>query len=370
LQKRKLGNTGLQLSIIGFGGFHLVEVPGKESSFLLNTYLDRGGNYIETAAQYGEGISEKKIGRALSGRRDDFILATKTKARTRQGALQSLENSLKNLKTDHVDIFFMHEPQTIDESKQILAPGGAMEAVHVIREAGKASWVGISGHGRPSGLIHAVEHYPYDVLMTGFNYFDHFNFPQIEEELLPLCSKKETAVLGMKALADGYLYRNPIDAIRYALSQPIVSLVLGMNSRTYLEQDLEIAEQFTPMTEQEVTALYTSAVELGSYVCRRCGKCRDGAGINPQEIFLIEGLFDRQMDSLEEVHPPHYALQERLKHWFGQTAWARKEYELLENKVDPSADYSPLNARCPYGINVDRKLKIVHAKLYPDRYVY
>jgi predicted aldo/keto reductase-like oxidoreductase len=370
MQKRKLGNTGLELSIIGFGGFHLIEVPSNEASYLLNTYLDSGGNYIETAAQYGEGLSEKKVGQALSGRREDFVLATKTKARTKEGALESLERSLKNLKTDHVDIFFMHEPQTIDESKQILAPGGAMEAVQVIREAGKASCVGISGHGRPSGLIHAVEHYPYDVLMTGFNYFDHFNFPQIEEELLPLCQERGTSVLGMKALADGYLYRNPVDAIRYALSQPIVSLVLGVNSRSYLEQDLEIARNFSPMTEEEKNTLYASAVELGSYVCRRCGKCRDGFDVNPQEIFLIEGLFDRQMDSLEEVNPPRYALQERLKHWFDQTAWAREEYASLKNKVDPSVDYSSLNTRCPYGIDVDRKLKIAHGKLLPDQYIY
>ena len=128
MQRKTLGNTGLELSIIGFGGFHLIEVPLKETSHLLNTYLDRGGNYIETAAQYGDGISERKIGRTLSGRRDEFVLATKTKARTREGALKSLEESLSNLKTDHVEIFFMHEPQTIDESEQILAPGGAMEA--------------------------------------------------------------------------------------------------------------------------------------------------------------------------------------------------------------------------------------------------
>ena len=370
MQRRKLGSTGLELSIIGFGGFHLIEVPRDEASYLLNTYLDNGGNYIETAAQYGNGISEKKVSYALAGRRDEFVLATKTNARTREGALASLEQSLKNLRTDHVDIFFMHEPQTIDESKQILAPGGAMEAVHAIREAGKASFVGISGHGRPAGLLHAIEKYPYDVLMTGFNYYDHFNFPQVEDELLPLCIEKGTAVLGMKALADGYLYRNPLEAIRYTLSLPISSLVLGINSRAYLEKDLEIASSFSPMTEEEKAQLYTSAPELGTYVCRLCGKCSDGVGLNPQHIFLLEGLFDRQMDSLDEIDPPQYALQERLKHWFDQRAWAQREYEELKQKVDPSRDYSSLNKLCPYRIDIDRKLKIAHAKLLPNQYIY
>ena len=370
MQKRRLGSTGLELSIIGFGGFHLVEVPSDEASYLLNTYLDSGGNYIETAAQYGDGVSERKIGHALAGRRDEFVLATKTTARTKEAALQSLEQSLKNLKTEHVDIFFMHEPQTVDESKQILGPGGAMEAYHEIRESGKASFVGISGHGRPSGLLHAIEHYQYDVLMTGFNYFDHFNFPQIEEELLPLCNERGTAVLGMKALADGYLYRNPKNAIRYTLSLPIVSLVLGINSRSYLREDLEIARNFSPMTEEEITELYSTAPELGSYVCRLCGRCSDGAGLNPQDIFLLEGLFDRQMDSLEVVDPPQYALQERLKHWFDQKTWAQQEYERLKEKVNPSHDYSSLNKLCSYGIDIDRKLKIAHAKLLNNQYIY
>ena len=264
----------------------------------------------------------------------------------------------------------MHEPQTNDESEQILAPGGAMEAVHEIQREGKATYVGISGHGRPLGLLHAVRHYHYDVLMTGFNYFDHFNFPQIEEELVPLCRERGTAVLGMKAIADGYLYRNPVPAIRYALSMPIVSLVLGINSMDYLEQDLEIAENFSPMSEEEKTELFASAPELGSYVCRLCGECKNGTGLNPQDIFLLEGLYDRQMNSFNEVPPPQYALQERLKHWFDQTAWAQKEYDAHDPKVDPSRDYTTLNKLCPFGIDIDRKLKIAHAKLLPDQYLY
>ena len=251
MQTRSLGNTGLQLSIIGYGGFHLVEVPRKEVALLLNTYFDRGGNYIDTAAQYGEGISERKIGEAVSHRRGDFILASKTKDRTREGALKSLERSLKNLRTDHVDLFFMHEPQTAEEAKQILAPGGAMEAFVEARQAGKARFVAISGHGRPAGIQFSIENHPYDVLMTGMNYFDRFNYPQIQDELLPLCLEKGIGILGMKALADGYLFRSVKAAIRYTLSLPIASLVLGINTLEQLEQDLEIVENFSPMDEEE-----------------------------------------------------------------------------------------------------------------------
>ena len=198
MKRRALGKTGLELSIIGFGGFHLIEAPRKEVSLLLNTYLDRGGNYIETAAQYGEGISERKIGEAVADRRGEFVLATKTVERTREGALASLEGSLRNLRTDHVDLLFMHMPQTVEEAKQILAPGGAMEGFAEARKAGKARFVAVSGHGRPAGIQFSIENHPYDVLMTGFNYLDRFNYPQIEGELLPLCLEKGVGVLGMK----------------------------------------------------------------------------------------------------------------------------------------------------------------------------
>ena len=369
MQRRVLGKTGLELTIIGFGGYHLIEVPRKEVDHLLNAYLDAGGNYIETAAQYGDGLSEKKIGEAVSGRRDGFILATKTVKRTHMEALASLEESLKNLRTDHVDIFYMHEPQTVDEAEQILAPGGALEAVQEAKRAGKARFIGVSGHGKPVGLLHSIQNHDYDVLMTGFNYFDRFNFPTIEDKLLSLCLEKRTGVLGMKALADGYLARNTEMAIRYTLSLPITCLVLGINSREYLRRDLEIAAGFGPLSEEEKEKLYRTAPELGTYVCRLCGQCRDSDGFEPWQVFLLEGLYDRQMDNYQIPDPAQYALQERLKHWFDQTDLAREGYAGLKQKVNPERNYSGLNALCPYGIDVDRKLKIAHAKLSTEGYI-
>jgi aryl-alcohol dehydrogenase-like predicted oxidoreductase len=370
MQKRTLGRTGLELSLLGFGGFHLVEVSRREASWLLNTYLDSGGNYIETAAQYGAGISERKIGEAVSRRRSEYVLATKTGDRTRTGALASLEESLRRLRTDHVDLFFMHEPQTVAEAQAVLAPGGAMEAFAQARREGKARFVAVSGHGRPAGILYSVENHPYDVLMTGFNYFDRFNFPQLEAELLPLCRSKGVGVLGMKALADGYLHRDPATAIRYTLSLPIAALVVGINSREFLRENLRIVERFSPLSEKEKDRLYRRAPELGDYVCRLCGKCRQEAGFDPQEVFLLEGLFDRQMDSQRVMEPAAYALQERLKHWFDQSAWAKEEYSRLPRKVDPEADYQALNRLCPYGIDIERKLKIAHAKLTAGAYLY
>ena len=128
-------------------------------------------------------------------------------------------------------------------------------------------------------------------------------------------------------------------------------------------------ERFRPLADREKERLYRTAPELGDYVCRLCGKCRNGAGLDPQDIFLLEGLFDRQMDSQRVMQPAAFALQERLKHWFDQTAWAREEYGRLAARVDPEGDYSALNRLCPYGIDIDRKLKIAHAKLTAGAYL-
>ena len=365
MEKRPLGKTGLDVSVLGFGGFHQVEITSEESARLLGAYLDAGGNYIETAAGYGNGISETKIGRAVSHRRRDYILATKSTERVRAGFLAELDRSLHNLKTDHVDVMFMHAVQSVEDMDRILAPDGAMEAALGARQAGKIRFIAISGHGRPHALLNAVHRYRFDLLMTGFNYLDRFNYPAIEGELLPLCAEKGTGVIAMKALGDGYLFRSPEPALRYALSLPVATVVAGINSREMLEMDLAFVSRFSPMTEEEKQELYRTAPELGDYVCRLCDKCRTPE-FDPQKVFLLEGMFDRQMDDMRVGDAARYALQERLKQWFAQAELARSEYRALNPKVDPSRSYRDLSALCPYRIDIDRKLKIAHGKLSPD----
>ncbi len=368
MQKRRLGQTGLEVSVLGFGGFHLVEIPSADAARLLGAYLDQGGSYFETAASYGDGISETKIGRGVSHRRGEYVLATKSMKRTRAEFLAELDTSLRNLKTDHVDVMFMHAVQTVAEVDAILGPGGSMEGAAEARKAGKIRFVAISGHGRPDAMLEAVRRHKFDVLMTGFNYLDRFNFPEIERKLLPLCAERGVGVIAMKALGDGYLYRSPAVALRYALGLPVATVVAGINSDEMLATDLDIVSRFTPMTDAEKEELYRSAPELGDYVCRLCNKCRT-ADFDPQKVFLLEGVFDRQMDDMRVTDAARYALRERLRQWFQQAELARKEYQALPLKVDPSKDYSALSALCPYGIDIDRKLKIAHGKLSQPRFI-
>ncbi len=368
MEKRSLGTTGLELSALGFGGFHLVEIDSAEAARLLNGYLDAGGTYIETAASYGDGISETKIGKAVSHRRADFFLATKSTQRSAQEFTVELESSLRNLKTDHVDLLYIHALQKKEEADAVMGSGGALEAAQRAKKSGKARFIAMSFHGRPDGALYALSRFKVDVIMTGFNYFDRFNYPSVEATLLPQCLREGIGVIAMKSLADGYLYRSPARAIRYALSLPVTTVVAGINSREMLETDLRIVNSFTPMTDAEKEDLYRSAPELGDYVCRLCGKCAVN-GFDPQSVFLLEGLYDRQMDDMRVSDAARYALRERLRAWFQQQDTAQAEYEALAEKVDPTRDYSSLTPLCPYGIDIDRKLKIAHAKLSKARYI-
>jgi len=371
MQKRPLGKTGEKITHLGMGGFHLLEIPQEDVNALLNKYLDKGGNYIETSASYGKGESEKKIAAAVSGRRDDYLLGTKVDERDKEGALNTLDRSLKNLKTGHVDIWFMHAVQNRDDANEILAPGGALEAAETAREQGKVRFIGITGHGQPFGLMHAVKNYDFEALMIPTNYYDHFNFPDVPGKLIPLAQLKQTAVIGMKAFADGYLWRSPERALRFALSLPVATVVAGMNTMELLEKDTALAEDFKPLSHEEAGEIYREAPEYRDYVCRQCPKCDQIKGIPVKRIFEMEGWFDRQMWDGEVVNPEDYSLRVRLGPWYQQQEEARNTFYWDDIKLDET-DFSREDLRgfCPYGIDIPRKLRIAVEKLSSDWNLY
>ena len=364
MEKREFGNTGLKTSILGFGGFHLLEIPVVEAQYLLNRYLDAGGNYIETASSYGNGESERKIGYSIAHRRNEYILTTKTGERTKDKCLESLNRSLKNLCTDHVDLLLMHAVGTMEDLDKILGPDGALEGALQAKREGKLKFIGISMHGQPDVLIRALKEYPFDAVMTTINYYDHFNFPEIQSELLPMAAQNQTAVILMKPVADGLLWRSAEKGFRYAFSQPVPIVVTGINTREMLEIDLKYAEDFTPMNPDEIELLYKDAPELGNYVCRQCGKCNIcPEGIPITEIFKCEGYYDRQMGDGIVTNASDYALKERLRFWFGNKPMAMDRYSKLNIKVDKCTKCGDCMPKCPYGIDIIRKLSISDYKL-------
>ncbi|NDL67470.1 aldo/keto reductase [Anaerotalea alkaliphila] len=364
MEKRKLGNTGLETTVLGFGGFHLCEVPYPVAAELLNAYLDGGGNYIETAPSYGDGESEIKIGRAVAHRRNEYVLATKAHDRDYAGCKARLEQSLQNLRTDRIDLLLMHAVDSNETLEKILSPDGALRAAEEAKIQGKIGHIGISMHGQPDVLVEALKRYDFEAVMTTINYFDHCNFPSILGELVPLARKKGAAVILMKALGDGYLHRSPEAAFRFALSQPVSVVVAGINTREMLEMDLELVGTHRPMTEEEVEGLLRTAPELGNYVCRQCGACAGcPQGIDIPGIFLLEGIFDRQMGDGDVADAGNYALKERLKHWFGTKERAEREYAALDIDAKACTGCGECMPKCPYAVDIIAKLRNVDYKL-------
>lgn len=372
MEKRDFGKTGLKTSILGMGGFHLLEIHLEDAETLLNYYLDNGGNYIETAEDYGDGHSEEKIGRTVSKRRDDFILATKTAGRDKKTYMQGLDGSLNRLRTDHVDLHIIHgigvrPPEggdRFDDLKQVLAPGGALEAAEEAKKKGKIRLIGISMHGQPDVLIESIKSYPFDAVMTTINYLDRFNFPRIEEVLVPEAIKRKMAIILMKPVADGYLWKSAEIAFRYAIDRPVSVVVTGANNMKMLKQDIEYANSFRPLTEKEEQDIFRDAPQLGQYVCRQCGECLPcPEGIDIPGLCRIEGYFDRQMDDGVVVNTSDYALRERLKHWYGGQDIARQAYAVQDKKADSCTGCGDCIPRCPYDIDIIRKLKSIDYKL-------
>lgn len=371
LARRPLGTTGLSLSIIGFGGYHLVETALRDAGYLLNGYLDDGGNYVETAASYGDGASEEKIGRSIGHRRSRFVLASKTGARDAAGCERDLRNSLKRLRTDHLDIYFMHSVGTMADVDAMTSTGGALEAAAAAQRAGVIGHVGVTAHGLPDALMEAVDRFPFAVLMTGLNYYDRFNFPAVEDVLLPKAAARGIGVLAMKPLADGLLAGSAEEAFAYALSLPVASVVTGINTAAQLELDLQIARSFVPMDAARREQLFRQAPELGEYVCRQCGLCLPcPAGVPIPRVFELEGWYDRQMQDGVIRSAAEYGMRERLRFWFRNQEPARDEYRRMDMPARLCTGCGECEPRCPYGIGIIRKLDIADFKLSRDRLVF
>lgn len=365
MEKRSFGKTGLETSLLGFGGFHLCEIPYKEAEYLLNAYLDQGGNYIETAPSYGNGESEIKIGKAVSHRREEYILVTKAHARDEAGCMASIDQSLINLQTDSIDVLLMHAVGTLKELNQILGENGAIKAAEKAKAQGKIKHIGISMHGQPDVLIDALKRYDFEAVMTTINYFDACNFPEINNELVPLALEKNVGIILMKALADGYLYKSTEVAFKYALSQPVSLVVAGINTREMLQLDLDFVHNHKNITEQELKQLLHTAPELGNYVCRQCGLCSAACPleIDIPQVFLLEGLCDRQMGDGNVADAGLFALKERLKGWFQGDKRAKQEYSELAVKADVCNSCGECLAKCPYHIDIPAKLRNADYKL-------
>ncbi len=286
---RNLGKTGYKVGIFSLGGQAALERANNEAVAvpIVEKALDLGVNYIDTSSIYGgpERWSERYIGQVMKRRRSETFLATKTKERTRDGSLRMIEESLKLLQTDHVDLWQLHDIGIQQNVNEIFAKGGAMEALLEMRDQKVVRYLGVTGHFRPEPLIDAIHRHPFDTILMAVNAADKYHF-SFSDQLLPLAVEKQMGIIGMKVPARGRLLSTwtppPIEqqkhswegmavqapgpgtlsmreAVYYALSLPVSTIIIGCDSIAQLEENVNLAREYTPLSGQQMASLHGRA---------------------------------------------------------------------------------------------------------------
>jgi aryl-alcohol dehydrogenase-like predicted oxidoreductase len=259
LPKRRLGKTGIDVSILGLGGEGVLRTYGREHEAyaLINRALDLGISYCESARAYSG--SEAYYGQALKERRSEIFLTSKSHARDKRRALAHLHETLKNMKTDHLDLWQVHDVRTEGDVAEIFGKGGAIEAFAEAKEKGLTRFIGVTGHNDPAILRKCLEQFGFDTVLLPVNAGEpsHKSFLR---EVVPPAYKKHMGIIGMKVYFRGLAeqlpwYTSMEPFLRFALSQPVSAVVIGCDDLKQLEENVAFAESFVPMTDLEMQAL-------------------------------------------------------------------------------------------------------------------
>ncbi len=292
---RTLGRTGEKVSMVGIGGYHLGKQSDEQESVrIIRTALDNGINFLDNCWDYNDGQSEVRMGLALrDGYRQRAFLMTKIDGRTRKAATQQLEESLRRLQTDRIDLLQFHEVIRMEDPDRVFASGGGMEAVVEAQKAGKVRYIGFTGHKSPDIHLKMLEtadahHFRFDAVQMPLNVMDaHYN--SFEKKVLPVLVKKEIGVLGMKPMGDSLILGSktaePVECLHYAMNLPTSVVITGCDSLPILEQALQAARTFRPMSGTEVSALLAKTADAardGKYEGYKTTHNFDGTVQNPQ----------------------------------------------------------------------------------------
>ena len=329
MEYRILGKTGLKISRLGFGGIPIQRIDAKGTRALTDALIEAGVNFIDTARGYT--VSEEYLGFALEGRRDRFVLATKSMARTKAAMESDIATSLKNLRTDYIDLYQIHNPSAKD-LEQVTAEGGALEALLAARDAGKIGHIGITLHS--VDLFKMALDLPWvETVMFPYNIVETQG-----EELIAQCAQRNVGFICMKPLAGGAI-EDAATAMRFIASNPAVTVVIpGMAEIAEITQNASAISNTAPLTEEELATVADIRERLGTNFCRRCNYCAPcAAGINIPAMFLFEGYYSR------------YDLKE----------WAVSRYTSLPKTASDCIGCGACEARCPYDLPIRQMLKSV-----------
>jgi aryl-alcohol dehydrogenase-like predicted oxidoreductase len=258
MPERPLGRTGHRVRLFSLGGQATLEREGTrdESVAIVNRAIDLGVNYIDTAAAYGQGISQTYIGEVMATRRDEVFLATKTHNRTRDGSLELLERSLELLQTDHLDLWQLHNVRQTDQLDRIFAADGAIHALQQARDENMVRFLGITGHFDPAVLLDGINRFDFDTILMALNPADPHHLP-FAAELLPEANRKGMGIIAMKIPARGRMFReggltSMKDAMSWVLSHQVSTVIVGCDTVAQLEENVQIARGFEPMSQAEL----------------------------------------------------------------------------------------------------------------------
>ncbi len=329
MEYRVLGKTGLKISRLGFGGIPIQKIDAEGTKTLMHKLMQEGVNYIDTARGYT--VSEEYLGYALEGIREHFVLATKSMSRTKDAMAKDIDISLSNLHTDYIDLYQVHNPNAKD-LEQVMAPGGALEALQEAKSQGKIGHIGITLHSVEL-FSQAVELPWVETIMFPYNIVETQG-----EELIARCAEKNIGFICMKPLAGGAI-EDANTALRFIASNPNVTVVIpGMAEEKEIAQNVAATANTAPLTPQEQEKVAQIRNFLGTNFCRRCNYCAPcTAGINIPAVFLFEGYYSR------------YDLKD----------WAVDRYAKLEKTAADCVGCGVCEERCPYQLPIRKMLEKV-----------
>lgn len=327
MQYTVLGKTGLKISRMGFGGIPIQKIDAEGTKKLMHSLLDAGVNYIDTARGYT--VSEEYLGFALEGIRDHFILATKSMSRDRENMAKDIETSLKNLRTDYIDLYQIHNPGLADLEK-VCADGGALEALQEAKNAGKIGHLGVTVHTlevfEKALTLPWVETimFPYNIVETQ------------GQALIHRCAEQNIGFICMKPLAGGAIDDATL-ALRFIMQNPEVSVVIpGMAEETEITQNIAAVCDTSPLTQEELDKIQIIRDSLGTEFCRRCNYCAPcTVGVPISAVFLMEGYLSR----------------------YGLEDWARVRYNGLAKTASDCIGCGVCETRCPYNLPIREMLQ-------------
>jgi len=293
---RTLGRSGEKVSIVGLGGHHIGRpaVDEQESIRIIRTALDNGVNFLDNCWDYNDGVSEERMGKALrDGYRQKAFLMTKIDGQTKKAATQQLDESLRRLQTDHIDLLQFHEVIRDTDPARIFGEGGGMNAVFEARKQGKVRYIGFTGHKSPdihykmleTGFAH---NFTFDAVQMPLNVMDA-HFDSFEKKVLPVLVKHGIGVLGMKPMGDAIILRSKtataVECLHYAMNLPTSVVITGCESMQVLQQALDAARKFKPLKKEQLASLLdkTSAASAkGEFELYKTSHNFDGTYHNPQ----------------------------------------------------------------------------------------